>query len=230
MGFRMQDCPLIEEDRLKLDAAKIHNEINLLGNVRLLVSLGMMPFAGLALTAWSSYSIPRSVTQCLEISFKAVGYWFVVVALYCIFCAAMTRIRLYAAYLRVKGLSCWEDDWCEFRFGEIRKEDIKFRNNFLSVDMNGFASIFHVFFVLMLFQCGYMLCVIYKKINFVQLWCGKECLGQWKIFLYSMVPVMVLVFICVYFWKRTKMMKRIMSKDHEIKLAYIWSYVLRDKA
>jgi hypothetical protein len=226
----MKDCPLTEEERLKLDVTKIHNEINILVNIRMLVSLGVMPLAGLALMAWNSYKVPCNMVECFEILFKTVGYWLVVVALYFIFCAALTRIRLYAAYLRIKRASDWEEDWYKFRFCKLGGTGDRLRNSLGRVDLFGFASIFHLSFYCMVGQCVYMLWYIVRVFSIrPDLVCDGGCFGVHLSLVFSLLPLFFLAILCVIWVMLTKRMANVMSETHENELIYIWCLALYGK-
>jgi hypothetical protein len=199
------------------DLKKIHNEINTLGNIRIVIAVGAVSAIGFAVSAGLKFSPPQNWIGMIYITVVVNWVWGVVLILCIASLAAWKRVRLYAAYMRFNEYSQWEEHWHAFRFGNIENKDFnQLRNKLRHIDVVGFGGIFIMAMALIFMQIIYMGLTIWvssgEPFN-MPLW-------------YSAAPILCSLCLLFVFYRKL----RDAHKDEyglEEKITYIWCTVLR---
>ncbi|WP_428562408.1 MAG: hypothetical protein ACP59X_21315 [Solidesulfovibrio sp. DCME] len=201
------------------DLKKIHNEINTLGNVRVVIAIGAVSALGFAVSAGLKFTPPQNSIESMHIAILVNWIWGVVLILNIASLAAWKRVRLYAAYLRFKDYSYWERDWHAFRFERVEDDKLNcFRNELRRIDVQGFGGVFIYARILICIQTYYMV------------WAATISVGE-PLFinpLYSIVPIACSIAL----WLGFSYVFRESHNDEyglEKKMIYIWCILLRKR-
>lgn len=207
-----------EEEKVKADITKVHSEINMLVNMRILIAIGGLSAILISINSWRDFLIPRTWAQSVKLSIAISSGWFIVLALQYASLNVWRKIRIYAAYLSFNNYSKWENDWRLFRFNQVDIPELKkFQQSILKADTSGFYSIFSAALILMIIQLAFVfiLCV------YLYFW-GIETDED---YLYC-IPLVVICFIlCIGSLILMRKFSKI-NKDFENKAKCLWCVAL----
>lgn len=141
-------------DKIKLDIVKLHNEINISINMRLLVSAAAVTVILKGVDNLLNYFPPSSIEESIKRTFTMAWPWVVVFSLLCGSREISKRIYLIASYLRVNKLSQWEEDWMNFKNVQLPYNIAKMRVSILGNDVAGANLLSVVSFVSIIIQCN----------------------------------------------------------------------------
>jgi hypothetical protein len=99
----------------KLDAAKLHQEVNqLVGQRFQITAAAVVAFS--AVLGWLTSRITTSTIEAANLaSVSCILLLAVLLMLYLYFDMLLGMMRIFTVYLKVKGYSQWEADWAKYR-------------------------------------------------------------------------------------------------------------------